>query len=86
MAGLALQLKVPTAATASIRSRKVREECWNSDLDCRLETMAANIHLKTVVASIYLEAAAAATLEVAWLREALSTTSRVVGPYENPAT
>jgi hypothetical protein len=45
----------------------------------------ASIHLKTVMASIHLEAAAA-TLEVARLRETLPTTSRVVAPYENPAT
>jgi hypothetical protein len=37
--GLALQLEVPTAAAASIRGRKVGEECWNSGLDGRLEAV-----------------------------------------------
>ncbi len=85
-AGLALQLEVPTAAAASIPSRKVREECWNSGLDSRLETMAASIYLKVVVASIHLEAAVVATLEAAQLWKTLPTTSRVVGPYENHVT
>jgi hypothetical protein len=65
MAGLALQLEVPTAATASIRSWKVGEECCNSRLDGRLETVVTNIHLKAVVASIHLEAVAVATSEAA---------------------
>jgi hypothetical protein len=86
MMRLALQLEVPTVAVASIRGRKVREECWNSGLDSRLETMAASIYLKVVVASIHLEAAAVATLEAAQLWKTLPTTSRVVGPYENHVT
>jgi hypothetical protein len=47
--------------------------------------VAANIHLKVVVASIHLEAAAA-TSEAAWLQETLPMASRMVGLYENPAT
>jgi hypothetical protein len=70
-------------AVASIRGRKVREECWNSSLDGQLEVVVASIHLKAMVASIHLEVAAVATLEVA-LRETLLTASRVLGPYENP--
>jgi hypothetical protein len=49
--GLALQLEVPTAATASIPDRKV-EECWNSGLDGQLEAVVASIHLKSVAVSI----------------------------------
>jgi hypothetical protein len=52
MTGLALQLKVPTAAVASIPRRKVGEECWNSGLDGRLEAVPANIQLEAVAASI----------------------------------
>jgi hypothetical protein len=44
MVGLALQLEVPTAATTSIRSWKVGEECCNSSLDGRLETVVTSIH------------------------------------------
>jgi hypothetical protein len=84
MAGLALQLEVPTTA-ASIRGWKVGEECWNSSLDGRLKVVVSSIHLKAVAASIHLEAAAA-TLEAALLWETLPTASRVVGPYENPIT
>jgi hypothetical protein len=83
--GLALQLEVPMVAAASIHSRKVGEECWNSGLDGRLEAVAASILLKVVVASIHLEATAA-TSEAARLRETLPTASRVVGPYDNPTT
>jgi hypothetical protein len=36
MAGLALQLEVPMAAV-NICGPKVGEECWNSDIDGRLE-------------------------------------------------
>jgi hypothetical protein len=72
-------------ATASIHSQKVGEECWNSGLDGRPETMAASIHLKVVVASIHLEAAAA-TSEAARLRETLPTASQMVDPHENPTT
>jgi hypothetical protein len=54
-AGIALQLEVLTAAMASIPSRKVGEECWNSGLNGRLEEEVASIHLKAVVASIQLE-------------------------------
>jgi hypothetical protein len=64
--GLALQLEVPMAAAAILRSWKV-EECWNSGLDGRLETMAASIHLKAVVASMHPEAATVATSEAARL-------------------
>jgi hypothetical protein len=49
--GLTLQLEVPTVAAASIPSRKVGEECWNSGLDGRLEAMAASIQLEAVVAA-----------------------------------
>jgi hypothetical protein len=42
MAGLALQLEVPTAA-ANIPGLKVGEECWNSDLHDRLEVVAATL-------------------------------------------
>jgi hypothetical protein len=38
MAGLAVQLEVPMTA-ASIPCLKVGEECWNSDLDSRLEAV-----------------------------------------------
>jgi hypothetical protein len=85
MAGLALQLEVPTAAAANIHGRKVGEECWNSDLDGRLEVVVASIDLKAVAANIHLEAVTA-TSEVVRLRETLPTTSRVVGSYENPIT
>jgi hypothetical protein len=64
-------------AAASIRDRKVGEECRNSSLDGRLEAVAASIHLKAVAASIHLEAVTAATSET------LSMASQVVGPYEN---
>jgi hypothetical protein len=74
----------PMVTAASIRSQKVGEECWNSGLDGRLEVVAAGIHLKAVAASIHLKAAA--TSEAARLLETLSMASRVVGPYENPAT
>jgi hypothetical protein len=49
--GLAPQVKVPMAA-ASIPDLKVGEECWNSDLDARLELVAASIQLEAVAASI----------------------------------
>jgi hypothetical protein len=75
MVGLALQLEVPMMTTISIPGRKVGEECWNFDLDGRLEAVAA---------SIQLEAAVAATSEVARLWETLPTASWVLGPYENP--
>jgi hypothetical protein len=57
-AGLALQLEVPTVMT-SIPSLKVGEECWNPDLDGRLEVVAANIsyhviHLTHIIISIRL--------------------------------
>jgi hypothetical protein len=71
---------------ASIPGWKVGEECWNSGLDGRLETVAASMHLKTMVASIQLVAAMVATLEAARLWETLPTASRVLGPYENPVT
>jgi hypothetical protein len=86
MAGLALQLEVPTVAIASIPGRKVGEECCNSDLDDRLKAVAASIHLKVVMASILLEAVVVATSETAQLWETLPTASRVLGPYENPVT
>jgi hypothetical protein len=76
MAGLALQLEVPTAA-ANIPGLKVGEENWNSDLHDRLEVVAASIHL---------EAAVAATLKFARLRETLPRTSSMLDPYENPVT
>jgi hypothetical protein len=66
--GLALQLKMPTTAAASIPSRKVGEECWNSSLDDRL---------KAVVASIQLEAAVTAMSEAARLWEILPIASWV---------
>jgi hypothetical protein len=50
-------------AAASIRGRKVGQECWNSVLDGRLEVVAASIHLKPVAVSIHLEAAVVATSE-----------------------
>jgi hypothetical protein len=73
---LALQLEVPTAV-ASIPSLKVREECWNSGLDGRLEA---------VVASIQLEAVVEATPKSARLWETLPMASWVLDPYENPIT
>jgi hypothetical protein len=86
MVGLALQLEVPTVATASIPGRKVWEECWNSGLDNQLEAVVASIQLQAVAASIQLETAAMVTVEVARLWETLSTTSWVLDPYENPIT
>jgi hypothetical protein len=83
--GLALQLVVPTSV-ASIPGPKVEEECWNSGLDGRLEAVTASIHLETVAASIQLEVAVVATSNVAQLRDTLSTTLRVLDPYENPVT
>jgi hypothetical protein len=70
-------------AVASIRGQKVGEECWNSSLDGRLETVVASIHIKAMAASIHLEVVAVATSEAA-LRETLLTASWVLGPYENP--
>jgi hypothetical protein len=61
---------------ASIRGRKVGEECWNPGLDGRLEAVVANIHLEV----------AAATSEAARLLETLPTASWMVGLYENPIT
>jgi hypothetical protein len=49
------------AATVNVRGSRVGEECWNSDLDGRLEVVAASIHLEVVNASIHLEVAVAAT-------------------------
>jgi hypothetical protein len=46
MAGIALQLEVPTAVMASIRGRKVEEECWKYGLDGWLEAVVSSIHLK----------------------------------------
>jgi hypothetical protein len=40
--GFAFKVEVPTAA-ASIPGPKVREKCWNSGLDARLEAVAASI-------------------------------------------
>jgi hypothetical protein len=77
MVGFALQLVVPTAATTSIPSRKVGEECWNSGLDGQLEA---------VPASVQLEVAMTAMSEAAQLWETLPTTSWVLDPYENPVT
>jgi hypothetical protein len=53
------------AATVNIRGSRVGEECWNSDLDGRLEVVAASIHLEVVKASIHMEAAVAAMLKSA---------------------
>jgi hypothetical protein len=52
-------------AATSIHGRKVGEECWNSSLDGRLETVVTSIHLEAVAASIQLETAVAATSEAA---------------------
>jgi hypothetical protein len=84
--GLALQLEVLTTAAASIHGQKVREKCWNSSLDGWLKAVVASINLKAVVASIHMEAVVATTLEATRLWETLPTSSRVVGPYENPIT
>jgi hypothetical protein len=69
---------VATTVVASIRDRKLGEECWNSGLGGRLEAMVASIHLKVGAASIHLEAMVAAMSEAARLQETLPTTSRVV--------
>jgi hypothetical protein len=61
-------------AAANICGRKVGEECQNSNLDGRLEAVATSIHLKTVEASIHLDATTA-TSEATRLRETLSMTS-----------
>jgi hypothetical protein len=84
--GLALQLEVPTTATASIPSRKVREECWNSRMDGRLEAVPTSIQLEAVVASIQLEAVVVAMSGAARLQEILPTASQLLDPYENPIT
>jgi hypothetical protein len=76
-AGLILQLEVPTTAATSIPGRKVGEECWNSGLNGRLETVAASIQLEVAVAT---------TSEAAQLRETLPTASRVLDPYDNTVT
>jgi hypothetical protein len=84
--GLALQLEVPMVVVASIPSRKVGEECWNSGLNSQLEVVAASIQVEAMVASIQLEATVAATSEAARLWETLPTASWVLEPYENPVT
>jgi hypothetical protein len=79
-AGFALQLEVSTVAqlevsmvaVASIPGQTVGEKYWNSSLDDWLEAMAT---------SIQLEAAVAATSEIARLQETLPTTSRVLGRH-----
>jgi hypothetical protein len=76
-AGLSLQLEVPTVVVASIPGWKVREECWNSGFDGRLEAVAA---------SIQMEVAVAATSEVARLWETLPTASWVLDPDGNLVT
>jgi hypothetical protein len=86
MVRLALELEVPTAVVASIPGRKLGDECWNSGLDGQLEVVVASIHLKALAASIQLEVAVVATSVAARLRKTIPTTSRVVGPYENPVT
>jgi hypothetical protein len=50
MAGLALQLGVPMVV-ASIPGLEVGEECWNSGLNSRLEAVAASIYLDAAVAA-----------------------------------
>jgi hypothetical protein len=85
MAGLALQLEVPTVAAANICDRKVGEECWNSGLDDRLGAVVASIYLKAVAASIHLETAAATSVATQ-LWETFPMTSRVMSPYGNPIT
>jgi hypothetical protein len=87
MAGLALQLEVPMVAAASICGWKVGEECWNSGLDGRLEAVVPSIYLEAAAAaSIQLKALVAATSEATRLWETLPTASRVVGLCENPVT
>jgi hypothetical protein len=81
MAGLVLQLEVPTAV-ANIPGPKVGEECWNSGLDGMLKAVAVSIHLEAVAASIQLQATVATTSKATRLRETLPTTSRVLDPYE----
>jgi hypothetical protein len=73
-------------AAASIPGRKVGEECWNSSLDGRLETVTASMQLEAVAASIQLEVMVAATSEAVRLWETLPTASPVLDPYENPTT
>jgi hypothetical protein len=67
----------PTTEVASIPSRKVKEEYWNSGLDDRLEAVAVSIQLETMVV---------ATSEAARLRETLPMVSRVLDPYKNTVT
>jgi hypothetical protein len=55
-------------------------------LDGRLEVVAASIHLDEVAASIQLEVAVAATLNVVQLQETLPMASWVLDPYENSVT
>jgi hypothetical protein len=64
----------------------VGEECWNSDLDGRLQVVATSIHLEVVVASIQSEVAVAATSKSARLRETRPMASLVLDPYENRVT
>jgi hypothetical protein len=72
MAGLALQVEVPTASAmaASITGLTVGDECWNSSLE------AASIQLEAVLA----------TSKCARLREIIRMTSRVFDPSQNPVT
>jgi hypothetical protein len=86
MSRLALQLGVPMAAVASIPSRKVGEECWNSSLDGLLEAVPTSIQMEAVVANIHLEVAMAARSEAAHLQETLPMASWVVGLYKYPIT
>jgi hypothetical protein len=73
--------------TTSIPDLKVGDECWNFDLDGRLEAVVANIHLEAIAASyMQVEVTMAATSKVARLRETLPTASRVLDLYENPVT
>jgi hypothetical protein len=68
----------------SIPGPKMRDECWNSGFDGRMEAAVASIHLEVVVASIHLEAAVAATSKSVRLWETLSTASQVLNLYQNP--
>jgi hypothetical protein len=86
-ARLALQLEVPTAAAASIQ---LEEECCNSDLDGRLEAVAASIQLEEVATNIQLEVAVVTNIQpeaaVVAMLETLFMASRVLGPYDNHIT
>jgi hypothetical protein len=83
MAGLALQVEVPTTSvTANISSPTVWEECWNFGLEV---VGTRNPHLAATAASIQLEVVGG-TSKAARLWQILPMVSWVLDPFENPVT